>query len=97
MVNEGRLAMAELVNLQDADEQQRKILEMAEQIKSKWTRDVTNNLGVTWSNGQIDDLALLYNMIVHVNACLRSVMHNNRDGRGTVRSSSRHASVLGKG
>ena len=77
--------MAELINLQEAD----KFVQMSHDYLASFRRDVVEykaqNLGVTWSNQQIDDLTNLFNGILAVQKALLQVMHNNRDGRGTPR------------
>jgi hypothetical protein len=77
--------MAELINLQEAD----KFVQMSYDHLASFRRDVVEykaqNLGVTWSNQQIDDLTNLFNGILSVQKALIEVMRNNRDGRGTPR------------
>jgi hypothetical protein len=77
--------MAELINLQEAD----KFVQMSYDHLASFRRDVVEykaqNLGLTWSNKQIDDLTNLFNGILSVQKALIEVMRNNRDGRGTPR------------
>jgi len=77
--------MAELINLQEAD----KFVQMSHDYLASFRRDVVEykaqNLGVTWSNQQIDDLTNLFNGMLAMQKALLQVMHNNRVGRGTPR------------
>ena len=76
--------MAELINLQEADN----YLRMAEEDLRNFRRNVvearTRNIGSIWSNQQIDDLEYLFDGILAVHKAIIQVLYNNRDGRGTV-------------
>jgi hypothetical protein len=82
-------AMAELINLKGADDALRRAEGYMAKFKSSVIEKRANNLGVTWTNQQLDDLINLYQGVVGLYGAIIEIMHNNRDGRGGADSSRR--------
>jgi predicted metal-dependent enzyme (double-stranded beta helix superfamily) len=73
--------MAELVNLQSAD----KHLEQCRALLEELIKQFDSSRGKVWSKEQMDYLHLMHRAIDNLRLCVSHTLHNNRDGRGTVK------------